>query len=162
MLTRKTAFPRGVLHIGPGEPILGHELFEPSEPLRFFVEHYWAVTCERQPPRARETVPHPCVHLVLEPGRSELLGIHRQRFTRIIDGSGRVLGTKFRPGGFRAFVRQSVARLTGKIVHPAEFSGPAIHDLEATATSCLEAGEGFEHVDRFAAGQVPSDSCSRP
>jgi hypothetical protein len=62
MLKQKTAFPRGVLHMSRGEPFLGHELFEPREELRAFVEHYWAGTWKRQPRLARETVPHPCVH----------------------------------------------------------------------------------------------------
>jgi AraC-like DNA-binding protein len=149
MLKRKVESPRGVLHIGPGEPLLGLERFEPGQGLCPFIEHYWAVTWKRQPRTTRETVPHPCVHLVLEPGRSELHGVYLRRFTRIIEGSGRVLGVKFRPGGFRTFAKESVARLTGKIVHPSTILGRSIQRLEADATSCAEAGEAFRFVDAF-------------
>ena len=97
----------------------------------------------------RETVPHPSVHLVLEPGRSELHGVYPRRFSRVIEGSGRVLGTKFRPGGFRAFVKESVARFTGKIVAPSTVFGPSIHQLEAEAAACEQAGAAFELVDDF-------------
>jgi AraC-like DNA-binding protein len=149
ILKRKIDSPRGVLHIRPGEPFLGHERFEPGQELRAYIEHYWAVTWHCQPPITRETVPHPCVHLVLEPGSPKLHGIHLRRFTRIIEGSGRVLGVKFRPGGFRAFAGQSVATLTDKIINPSKIFGSSIHRLEAEATSCDEAGAAFEHVDAF-------------
>ena len=149
MLKRKSEPPRGVLHIGRGEPDPRLERFEAGETLRPFVEHYWAVTWERQPRVTRETVPHPSVHLVLEPGLSELHGVYRRRFSRIIEGSGRVLGIKFRPGGFRPFVKESVSRLTGKIVAPSMVFGPSIDKLEAEAAACAEAGEAFELVDDF-------------
>jgi AraC-like DNA-binding protein len=149
MLKRKSEAPRGVLHLAPGEPDQRLERFEAGEALRPFVEHYWAVTWERQPRVTRETVPHPSVHLVLEPGRSELHGVYRRRFSRIIEGSGRVLGIKFRPGGFRAFVSGSVARFTGKVVAPSLVFGPSIGSLEAEATSRAHAGAAFELVDAF-------------
>jgi AraC-like DNA-binding protein len=149
MLERKSDPPRGVLHIGRGEPDPRLERFEAGEALRPFIEHYWAVTWQDQPPIIRETVPHPSVHLVLEPGRSELHGVYRRRFTRIIEGTGRVLGTKFRPGGFRPFMKKSVARLTGKVVAPSTVFGPSIDKLEADAAACAQAASAFERVDAF-------------
>jgi hypothetical protein len=149
MLKRKSDPPRGVLHLGRDEPDPRLERFEAGEALHAFVEHYWAVTWEEQPPVTRETVPHPSVHLVLEPGRCELHGVYPRRFSRIIEGSGRVLGIKFRPGGFRAFVEESVARFTGKIVAPSTVFGPKIHQLEAEAEACAQAGTAFELVDDF-------------
>jgi AraC-like DNA-binding protein len=149
MLKRKSEPPRGVLHLGQAEPDPRLERFEAGEALHAFVEHYWAVTWAEQPRVTRETVPHPSVHLVLEPGRSELHGVYPSRFSRIIEGSGRVLGTKFRPGGFRAFVKQSVARFTGKIVAPSTVFGPSIRELEAEAIACSQAGAAFELVEAF-------------
>jgi AraC-like DNA-binding protein len=149
MLQRKFVPLRGVLHLGRVAPDPRLELFEAGEALRPFVEHYWAVTWDDQPPVTRETVPHPSVHLVLEPGRSELHGVYPRRFSRIIQGSGRVLGTKFRPGGFRAFVNESVARFTGKIVVPSIVFGPAIDELEAETAACAQAGTSFELVEAF-------------
>jgi AraC-like DNA-binding protein len=149
MLKRKPDPPRGVLHLGRAEPDPRLERFEAGEALHAFVEHYWSVTWEEQPRVTRETVPHPSVHLVLEPGRSELHGVYPHRFSRIIEGSGRVLGTKFRPGGFRAFAKESVARLTGKIVAPSSVFGPSIYKLEAEAAACAEAGAAFEVVEAF-------------
>jgi AraC-like DNA-binding protein len=155
MLDRKSIPPRGVLHVGLREPDSGLERFEASPHLRPFIEHYWSVRWENQPPITRETVPHPSVHLSLETGRSELHGVWRRRFTRVIEGTGRVLGTKFRPGGFRPFMKDSVARLTGKVVPPASVFGPAIDALEAEAAACPQACDAFERIDAFLAALNP-------
>ncbi len=149
MLNRKPDPPRGILHIGKGEPMIGLERFEPGEALRDFVEHYWAVTWEHQPRVERETVPHPSIHLVLELGQSKLHGVYPRRFTRSIEGSGRVLGVKFRPGGFRAFAQGSVARFTGKVVHPSTVFGPEFEELEAETAAIPQAGVAFERIDAF-------------
>jgi AraC-like DNA-binding protein len=149
MLKPKLETPRGLLHVGGAEPDPRLERFEAGERLRPFVEHYWAVTWEEQPPIKRETVPHPSIHLVLEPDRAELHGLYQRRFSRVIEGSGRVLGTKFRPGGFRAFVKESVAQLTGKIVAPATIFGTSFHNLEAEVARCGQARDAFELVDSY-------------
>lgn len=158
MLERKTIPPRGVLHVGRSEPDPGLERFEASPPLRPFIEHYWSVAWKNQPPVTRETVPHPSVHLALEPGRCELHGVYRRRFTRVIEGTGRVLGTKFRPGGFRPFMKDSVSRLTGKIVPPSSIFGPEIDALAADAAACAEASEAFERIDAFLAQLDPQST----
>jgi AraC-like DNA-binding protein len=156
MLKRKSDPRHGVLHLAEAGPNLWLERFEPGETLRPFVEHYWAVTWEAQPRVTRETVPHPSVHLVLEAGCSTLHGVYPRRFSRIIEGTGRVLGTKFRPGGFRAFVSESVARLTGKIVAPSAIFGTSIDTLEAEATTCVQASDAFELVDAFLTRSNPT------
>jgi AraC-like DNA-binding protein len=156
MLKRKSAPPRGVLHVGRrDQPDPRLERFEPGEPLRPFVEHYWSVRWENQPPVVRETVPHPSVHLCLEPGRSELHGVYRRRFTRTIEGTGRVLGIKFLPGGFRPFTDESVSRLTDRVVPPSTVFGPAIDKLETEAAACAEACAAFERIDAFLTQRAP-------
>jgi AraC-like DNA-binding protein len=155
MLERKSIPPRGVLHVARGAADPGLERFEASPALRPFIEHYWSVRWENQPRITRETVPHPSVHLSLEPGRSELHGIYRRRFTRVIEGTSRVLGTKFRPGGFRPFMNESAARLTGKVIPPAAIFGSAIDAVEAEAAVCPEACDAFERIDAFLARLNP-------
>jgi hypothetical protein len=54
-----------------------------------------------QPPVTRETLPHPSIHFVIEAGRSGLAGVSSGRFTRVLEGRGRVFGIKFRPGCFQ-------------------------------------------------------------
>ena len=149
MLKRKTEMPRGVLHVPISEPYIGLERFEPSEKLRQFIEHFWSVTWNHQKRVLRETVPHPSIHLVIEPNASQLHGVHRKRFARWIEGSGRVLGIKFRPGGFRAFIQHEVKNLTDTIVQPSIVFGSSILDLESQVCSCSTAESAVERIDLY-------------
>ena len=155
MLNRKTAPPRGILHLPTDKPFVGLERFEPCPNLTPFIEHYWSVTWERQPKVLRETVPHPSIHLVFEPGATELHGIHQRRFSRWIEGSGRVLGVKFRPGGFRAFTPNQAKTFTNTIVHPSTVFGSTILDLEKNLFTAKDASAAFEHIDSFQAQSKP-------
>ena len=156
MLTRTTIPPKGVLHVSLNEPMIGLERFEPSQSLSPFIEHYWAVTWDRQPRVLRETVPHPSVHMVFEPSHSQLHGIHLKRFSRWIEGSGRVLGVKFRPGGFRPFFQKDVRFLTNKIVHPASAFGQPIIQLETVVAELSSVEAAFDRIDSFLTQIGPS------
>ena len=155
MLNRKENPPRGILHISATEPMFGLERFEASPPLRPFIEHYWSVTWERQPRTLRETVPHPSVHMVFEPNDSKVHGIHLKRFSRWIEGSGRVLGVKFRPSGFRPFYHQDVRFLTNTITSSMALFGPEIIELEREVVELTMAESAFQRIDAFLAQLQP-------
>jgi AraC-like DNA-binding protein len=126
MLERRPDPPRGVLNLKVDAALPGHWRYLPSAALAPFVEHYWMVEWSVAEPQLRETLPHPSVHIVLERGKAELAGVATGRFTRVLEGSGRVLGVKFRPGGFRPLVAQPVSAYTDR-VQPlaAVFGAPA-------------------------------------
>src|SRR5437588_3154092 len=88
--------------------------FWPTDDLAPFIEHYWIVRWNLAEPQIAETLPYPSVHMVLEDGRSEVVGVMRGKFSRIIEGCGRVVAAKFRPGGFRPFVDRSVVSFTDR------------------------------------------------
>ena len=105
--------PRGILNVRAADAARAVTRYWPSADLALFVEHYWVVRWDLGEPQTAETVPHPSVHMVFESsGRSEIVGVMRTRFTRVLEGRGRVLGTKFRPGAFRPFVPRSVSAFT--------------------------------------------------
>lgn len=88
----------------------------PSPALTEFVENYWIILWDRQsePPYLQQNLPHPSQHLVIDPkGQSGLFGIQTGTFTYELSGSGRIFGTKFWPGAFRAFTEQSASDFTG-------------------------------------------------
>ncbi len=103
--------PRGILHVRGAE---GLRRYWPSEDLAAFIEHYWIVRWNVDEPQTAETLPHPSVHMVLEKGRSEIVGVMRGRFSTTLEGAGRVIGTKFRPGAFRAFVDRPVVAFSDR------------------------------------------------
>ncbi len=156
MLRPKNVPPRGVLYarLVPGQP--GYGRYWPAEDLAPFVEHYWTVSWDLREPEISEVLPHPSVHLVIEAGRSCLAGVPEGRFTCRLEGKGRVLGTKFRPGGFRPFLRGPVSRLTGRRLELAEVFGSAAEGLEALALAEGDPAVAFEVVQSFLRGLRPA------
>jgi AraC-like DNA-binding protein len=81
-----------------------------------YVENYWLVRWDLtgRPAYRQELIPHPCFNVTVEcgsPGEVRwgfelpaalLHGLVTRRFTIDLTGTGRVLGARFRPGGFAA------------------------------------------------------------
>ena len=118
MPTEKTGLGKGILRPAAGQERFGVGRFHPSNDLSPFIEHYWTAHWDLRdrPPFVQETLPYPSVHLVCEPGASELVGVMTARFQRVLEGKGRVFAAKFHPGGFYPFYRQSVDKLTDQRV----------------------------------------------
>ena len=133
----------------------------PSSDLAPFVEHYWIVRWDLPVPRLAETVPHPSIHMVLETsGRSEIVGVMRSRFSRVLEGRGRVVGTKFLPGGFRPFVSPPVSAFTDRRPSVREVFGARARNLGAQVLAHDDDREGLEVIESFlrAAKPAPDDA----
>lgn len=116
---------RGVLAPGAGGERFQLELRHPSPRLAEVVEHYWSVRWsipagERHP---QHTLPHPCAHLVAEAGGAEIYGVVTGRFTRLLEGAGRVAAIKFRPAAFRLFLRRPMSEITDRRIPIADVFG---------------------------------------
>ncbi|MCB9570100.1 MAG: AraC family transcriptional regulator [Myxococcales bacterium] len=134
---------RGVLR---GAPPLAdaqeHRRVLPPPALADFVAHFWTVRWRLDAPTSAETLPHPCVHLVVEVdgegARAQVAGIHRGRFTRRLEGEGWVFGIKFRPAMFQPLVGGSLDRLGDLALPIAALFGD---DGEAWAREVLAAAD---------------------
>jgi AraC-like DNA-binding protein len=156
MIRPKLARPRGILHLRPDTPMPGYGRFWPDDDLAPFVEHLWTVQWDLAQPVMREVLPHPSVHLAVERGQSRIVGVPSGRFTRHLEGRGRVLGVKFRPGGFRPFFHRSVAELTGRVQPLGELFGHGVAELEAEALAHDDAAGAFEVVQAFLRRRRPA------
>jgi AraC-like DNA-binding protein len=94
-----------------------------AAPLRPYVEHYWLIDWDLDRPHLSQVVPHPSVNIVFQrygagPPGAEVAGVGLGLFSTTLEGTGRVCGVQFRPGGFRPFLtgrgRGTVAGLTGR------------------------------------------------
>jgi AraC-like DNA-binding protein len=147
--------PRGVLHIasGPGAAFFHQRLAPPIE-LAHWVQHYWYVQWDLRdaPPSNAETLPHPSCYLIFEHDLTqpvdhpsvhrcaEVSGVTTGKFSRIMQGHGRVFGLKFKPGGLHPFLQASVSTLTDRVVPAAQVFGPGILTL-ATQLRSLDTPE---------------------
>ena len=62
-----------------------------------------------------QVLPHPCVHLVFEPGGAAGPRDRPARFERRLSGAGWAVGTKFLPGGCPPFGARPVTELTDRV-----------------------------------------------
>ncbi len=113
MVTPKHDKPRGILNYRHSETS-GRFGYWPSADLAPFVEHYWILEWDLPTPQTNQVLSHPSMHLALEAGRSGVYGVITKTFTRVTEGKGRVIGTKFRPGGFRPFVEKDISTFTDR------------------------------------------------
>ncbi|WP_332701098.1 helix-turn-helix transcriptional regulator [Devosia sp.] len=108
--------------------------FEPSADLMPFVEHYWMILWDLtgKPAYVQQNLSHPNQHLVLDPqGQSGIFGMYSGTFSYRLEQSGRVLGTKFRPGAFRNFYGKAVSALTDRHEAIETVFGRSTEELDA-------------------------------
>ena len=148
--------PRGILRARVALPAPGYARFWPAADLEPFIEHFWTVSWDLALPETYEVLPHPSVQFVLEQGGSRVVGVPRGRFTTTLSGQGRVLGTKFRPGGLRPFLDGPVSRLSGKSFAPAEIFGRGALALERRALAEAQALDAFAHIQAFLRALAPA------
>jgi AraC-like DNA-binding protein len=122
---------RGILRWPPKEGKFSHLRRLPATNLMPWIERYWMVSWDVQEPCLQETLPHPSVFLVFENGTSVIHGVNPGRFSTMLEGRSAVFGVKFRPGGFRPFLKSSVAALFNRSVPASDVFGPEIGQLEA-------------------------------
>lgn len=139
--------PRGILHVRPETAASGLRRYLPTAELESFVEHYWIVEWNVTEPVVRETLPHPAVHLVFEAGEALVHGVGTSRFTRVVEGTGRVVGVKFRPGGFRPFVDRPVSTLTNRRLAASEALGLRLVDLGREVCARPEDGAAIGAIE---------------
>lgn len=103
----------------------------PAPDLAPFVDGCWTVDWHYAEPYLQRIVPYPHVHLTLRTGHeTELSGVPSRFVVKELTGTGRVVGIRFRPGGFRPFLGSAVSALTDRTVPastvlPGLTTGPA-------------------------------------
>ena len=112
------AEPKGVLAPAAAQQKFRLARYLPSADLTAFVEHYWIVAWDLsgQAPHVQRTLPYPCVNLVFDAGRTAIFGAMRGAFDYRLENQGRVLGVRFRPGGFRGLLRAPLITITDRTI----------------------------------------------
>lgn len=97
------------------------ERHPPTAALAGRLAHLWTVQWDLPPGEVhdQEVLSAPALHLTVEAGTVELHGVVTRRFLRRLQGSGRVLGCRFRPGGLLGASTVPLASLVDRSV-PAE------------------------------------------
>lgn len=148
-LRPKLVPPRGILHRRSDAPLTGYARYWPDDDLAAFVEHLWTVEWDVERLSIAEVLTHPSVQLVVELGDSRVAGVYTTRFVRRTEGKGRVLGVKFRPGGFRPFFDRPVSDLQDRALPLADVFGAAADGLEPRVLAHAGHAEAFAVIQEF-------------
>lgn len=157
MVKEKKEKPRGILNPEKGRQKFNLKRFIPSEDVSFFVEHFWIVEWDLRgkEPYASETLPHPCIHVVFENGKADVVGIMDKRFTRVLKDKGIVFGIKFKPGGFYPFVRTPVTLFVNKLINLEAILGKETCSVSNTILNLRSYTEMSEAAESFLRNILP-------
>lgn len=158
MLRPAPSAARGILRRQFDTSPMHHGRYLPDAALAAYVEHYWCVSWDLrgQPPRLQETLPHPNVHLVADAAGSGIFGVHTRRFATKLAGQGRVFGIKFRPGGFRPFLRGPVASLANRSTPIAAVFGADGEAYQHDVIACADVEQCVAFAAQLLAAHLPA------
>ncbi|WP_194815071.1 AraC family transcriptional regulator [Nocardia sp. XZ_19_385] len=143
--------PRGLLDPRAGDGLYRETLIPAAADLSGIVAHHWAVHWDLRgrEPYTVEVLPHPAVILVVENGNCRVHGVLRGKFSQDLEGCGDIFGTTFRPAGFHALLRRSVAVLTDRVLPGAEIFGSDADLFAARIAAATDTAERQELSERF-------------
>lgn len=148
---------RGILHARSGEHKFNLSRFQPTDEVSFFVQHYWVIEWDlrEQCPYRQTVLTHPNVNLVFEKNRTRIYGVTPETSSHVLEGRGKVVGVKFKPGGFYPFWKDSVANLTGHSIPLEDVFSIDSQSLEEAVLSEKDNSKAVERVDAFLMKQLP-------
>jgi len=138
----------GVLHAATAAARFTLNRYPPLADLAPFVDFCWIVRWDLrgQPPHEQTILPHPNVNLAFEATGAAVYGVDTKIFTRHLSGAGKVLGVRFRPGGFRPLYSKPIICLNDRVVPAARLFGRAadetcavVMDADADDAAMIEA-----------------------
>lgn len=130
----------------------------PSADLAGLVDYYWILTWDLRgrPPHQQQVLTHPAVHMSFTTGgRARVVGVVRGVFTETIEGRGRVIGARFRPGGFRPFLDGPVSTITDRFVPVDDIFGPRARTAADAIIAAPESAGAVALLEEFLRSRVP-------
>jgi AraC-like DNA-binding protein len=143
---------RGILEPAAEGPIFRLRRYAPALDLRHALDRHWTVEWDLRgsSPFEQQILNHPNVNLSFEPDGAFVWGVGTTRTRHALRDRGWVLGTRFRPGGFRPFAGVAIATLTDRVVPLRELFGAADADALEQRVRGEDATEArIAHVEAF-------------
>jgi AraC-like DNA-binding protein len=151
----RTTSQRGILDPHAAQRHFRLSRYTPSADLAHLVERFWFVEWHLRDPYTQGIVTHPCVNLAFEPHYALVFGVVTGRSDHTLQGDGKVVGCKFRPGGFRPFAGAPVASLTDRVATLEEtFGDPG--DLHERVLAARSDRAQVAVVEQFLRARLPA------
>jgi AraC-like DNA-binding protein len=138
---------------------LGADKLSPAPDLALFVAYHWVTRWNLEPGDTHQVkiLGDPAVHLVFERGASRVVGVYRGLFTHKLEGTGRVVASKFHPGAFRAVFHRDVASLTDRRVPLHEVFKVNTAELEQRVLD-VDEEQGIVAIEHFLRSLGPQET----
>lgn len=164
MAIERSDGPRGILNPQTLARYVDLKRFLPSGRLAPYVEHYWQVRWKLPPGRAytSETLPHPSVHLVIEPAAAYLQGVTTRRFSYTSRGRALVFSAKFLPGSFFPFVGTPLSELTDRRIPLGQLYGTGGEEVAAAVRGAGDEDGRIRAIEGFLEGLLERWQSSHP
>jgi AraC-like DNA-binding protein len=129
----------------------------PAPDLAAVVQQHWVVAWDNRgrPPVVQEVLPDPCVNLAVEPAGVLLYGVTSGPSRHVLAQAGRVVGTKFWPGGFSGYLPGPVSALGDRVLPVAEAFGADGARLERELAGTTSTRRVVELISAFLRTQRP-------
>lgn len=162
MATPNDGTPKGILNPNEGEKQFRLSRYMPSEDLAFFIEHFWVVEWELGDGTFQQDIlAYPSVHLAFEQDDTKIYGVVTGKFSRTIQGSGKVLGIKFRPGGFYPFYKAPIASFSDDVMPVDEVFDVNTKLLESRVLRPDDKEQMVERAELFIRSFLPREEDER-
>jgi AraC-like DNA-binding protein len=106
-------------------------------------------------PHLAENLPHPNIHLIFEKNTCVVSGVQTRKFSRLLEGRSQVFGIKFRPGGFRPFLKSPVSSLADGTFPAKRIFGKAVDTLRTILISSRKESEKIAAANAFFRARLP-------
>jgi AraC-like DNA-binding protein len=148
---------RGVLRRPLPAGKLRHVRRNPPPDLADWIAHYWMISWDLRgcKPHLAENLPHPNIHLIFEKKTCVVSGVQTRKFSRLLEGRSQVFGIKFRPGGFRPFLKSPVSTLADSTFPAKRIFGKAVGALRAILISSRKESEKIAAANTFFRERLP-------
>lgn len=130
----------------------------PASDLSWAVDYLWVLTWDLrdQEPHRQQVLTSPSVNMTFTTGgRARIVGIVRDVFTETISGEGRVVGVRFRPGGFRPLLDGPVSGLTDRMVPVEDVFGPDARVVADAIIAESRTDEAVALLEDFLRSRLP-------
>lgn len=148
--------PKGVVDPAAAARRIRLACHAPSPALQPFVDYHWVVQWDLQdrPPEMQRVLPYPNAHLVFDRGQTAIHGVVRGAFDRKVEGAGKVLGVRFKPGGLRPFLPHPLSRLADRTMPVDDVLGLPGEEAERRVLGCPERDGGSSDAAMVAAAEA--------
>jgi AraC-like DNA-binding protein len=150
---------RAILRRGRTPELFAISRRAPSRDLAAVADYLWVLDWDLgdRGPHRQQVLTDPAVNMTFTTGgRARIVGVTRGVFTETIEGAGRVVGVRFRPGGFRPLLGGPVSAITDRMVPVEEIFGPGARTAADAIIAAAEPDGAVALVEEFVRSRVPA------